>query len=180
MKDAATEKNNALGKLATDMQSDLYHYFYRRIGNRAIAEEYVQDVFLRFTSGKYDPSAFEARPILFGIARHILLDYYRKNKQKQNVGFNIVELDALVMDTVPENTPSPEQKLLAREDLALVMAAIKGIPPKAKEVFLLARMHGLKHREIAENLGISKSMVEKHIMLAMATLLKATRAPEVK
>jgi len=54
-----------------------------------------------------------------------------------------------------------------RQDLARVMAVIDRLPPRCREVFLLYRFEGLDQGTIAARLGISRNMVEKHVIRAM-------------
>jgi len=54
-----------------------------------------------------------------------------------------------------------------RRQLAEVMEVIDSLPPRCREVFLLYRFEGLDQGEIASRLGISRNMVEKHVIRAM-------------
>ena len=45
--------------------------------------------------------------------------------------------------------------------------AIEQLPNRCQQVFILSRLHGLANGEIAELLGISRNMVEKHIIRAL-------------
>jgi RNA polymerase sigma factor (sigma-70 family) len=62
--------------------------------------------------------------------------------------------------------------LAARERLQKVLAGLESLGPRTREIFLLHRLDGLKYREIAAQLGITVSAVEKHI--AKATLFLVT------
>ena len=72
-----------------------------------------------------------------------------------------------VLDSLSTSAPSPESIVEARERLALLQAAIAELPPKCRRVFLLHKFASLSHNEIATRLGISRNMVEKHIIKAM-------------
>ena len=51
--------------------------------------------------------------------------------------------------------------------LEMLQRALAELPPRCRESFLLRKIEGLSHPEIAEHLGISKALVEKHIVNAM-------------
>ena len=53
--------------------------------------------------------------------------------------------------------------------------AISGLPDQCKKVFELSRQRGFKNREIAEELNISVSVVEKHISKALHKLREALK-----
>ncbi|MEX2453900.1 MAG: sigma-70 family RNA polymerase sigma factor [Rhodospirillaceae bacterium] len=72
----------------------------------------------------------------------------------------------------PEETiacPQADAEAVAagRERLAILSHAVDELPPRCREVFLLSRLDGLSNGEIAQRLGISRNMVEKHIIKAM-------------
>lgn len=59
---------------------------------------------------------------------------------------------------------TPERQVVNQDLLERVAAAIDALPPRCREAFVLNRIHGLPHDEVARALGISRSMVEKHVM----------------
>ena len=59
-----------------------------------------------------------------------------------------------------------------------VMRAVEGLPPKTREVFVMCRVRGLSHREIAALMGISTKTVEKHMTAALKHLTLILRSTE--
>lgn len=64
--------------------------------------------------------------------------------------------------------PSAERAIIARQQLAIIERALAELPIKRRAALMLHRIDNLNQSEIAERLGISVSMVEKHIRLALA------------
>lgn len=158
---------------ARRLRPQLLAYFRRRLMNEERAEELAQDCILRFLKGGYDPSSTEARPIIFGIARNMLSDEISRRRRD-----NEQLAPAIEDDVLPElvcSAPTQDRIVESRTELARVSAIIEQLPERTRVIFLLSRMHGLKHAEIAAELGISKSAVEKHIMEAVSRLLRASK-----
>lgn len=72
------------------------------------------------------------------------------------------ELDILAYDDIDEENELRINKLL--------LAAIGDLPPKKSEIFKLKYFNGLKHKEIADKLGISYRTVETHIVKGLQKL----------
>ncbi|MFP3571271.1 sigma factor-like helix-turn-helix DNA-binding protein, partial [Paraburkholderia sp. SIMBA_030] len=63
-------------------------------------------------------------------------------------------------------TPSPHNCLDHGQRLPLLQRALAELPRLCRESFLLRKIEGLSHPEIAEQLGMSRALVEKHIVNA--------------
>jgi len=63
--------------------------------------------------------------------------------------------------------PSPHKVLDHGQRLDLLQRALAELPRLCRESFLLRKIDGLSHLEIAGQLGISRALVEKHIVNAM-------------
>ena len=63
----------------------------------------------------------------------------------------------------PDQRPTAERTLEAREDLRLLVKVIAEMPPQCRRVFTLCKVYGLSHQEIAVRLGLSIFTVEKHV-----------------
>lgn len=135
----------------------------RRVGNRAAASDVVQDTFLRLYAAPLTSDIASPASYLFRVADNLAIDHMRQEASRARV----VAVDP-DHESVPASEPSPEQALDYKQRLAVLEAAIAELPPKCREVFLLHKFDGLSHGEIGERLGISRSMVEKHVMKALA------------
>lgn len=67
--------------------------------------------------------------------------------------------------------PSPEQTLLARDELARVRRAIDALPRQTRAAFVMRRIEGLSQQEIAQRMNLSENTVEKHIARGIKALL---------
>ncbi|MFT6371583.1 MAG: RNA polymerase sigma factor (sigma-70 family) [Gammaproteobacteria bacterium] len=63
--------------------------------------------------------------------------------------------------------PSTEDVVLMTETLTALIQMLEGLPEKCLRAFLMNRLDGMKHAEIAETLGVSKSMVKQYMARAM-------------
>jgi len=72
---------------------------------------------------------------------------------------------------------------LNKETIEQIYAAIETLPCKCKLAFTLAKINGLKYREIAEVLGITEKTVNNHLVLAVkkiTELLNVSKKPNAK
>lgn len=75
--------------------------------------------------------------------------------------------DLLLID----EQPRPDEVLDAQQRMKRMMQVLDTLPPRTKEVLLLHRLAETHHEDIAKQLGISVSAVEKHIARAVAALV---------
>lgn len=169
-----TRRGDRVGAAAGALRRDLIAYLQRR-DRGGEAEDIVQEAFVRFHRAGHDLAAPDARPLLFVIARHIQLDGWKSagRERARHSGGDIHDLDA-GPQAVSSEAPSADQHLIGRQDLAAAAAVIWALPPNTRDAFLLHRFKGKTYRQIAGRLGVSVSMVEKHIAEALRQL-KGTR-----
>ena len=79
-------------------------------------------------------------------------------------------------ERVLNHAPSPEDILVSQQNLAAMKKAILKLPAKCRHACLLSRLRNLSYSEIADEMNISISMVEKHIMRALAAISFAVQA----
>lgn len=153
------------------LRGDLMAYLRRRDQGAVDAEDVVQEAFLRFQKAGHDLSASDARPLLFVIARNIQFDRWKAaaREARRSSADDVYALDAGPR-AVSHPSPRADQGLIDRQNLAAASVAIRNMPPKTRQAFLLHRFEGCTYRQIAGRLGISVSMVEKHIAEALRRL----------
>ena len=111
------------------------------------------------------------RAFLFRTAANLVRNngkYWRRRHLRQTMAIDGLELAS--------DAPSPYRYLSGKQELALVRQALAELPPKCQAVFVMHRFNGATYREIADDVGISVSMVEKYIMRALAHLKAAVSA----
>jgi len=105
------------------------------------------------------------RSFLFTIARNLLTDMARRQSV---VSFDLVaDLEQL---NVADDAPSAEAVISGREDLRRLQRLVETLPQQCRRVFMLRRVEELSLNEIAVQLELSVSTVEKHLSRAMALL----------
>lgn len=172
--DPLARNRELVGELDGRFRRPLMSYFLRRLGNRTDAEDLTQQVFTRLLGSDALSELEHAERFVFTIASNLLKDRGRNvaRKWEQRSPIFDPELVAEISREAWEER-SPERVLLSRETLTDVFRALGELDEKTRDVFVLHRLENMKHREIAEIMGISVSMVEKHV--AKATLHLARR-----
>jgi len=106
------------------------------------------------------------RGYLFAIARNLLIDAARRD--------TIVSLDFVAdLDNLRAADNTTEAAISARAELRWLQAFVDTLPPQCRRVFLLRRVHDLSLGEIAGEMALSVSTVEKHLAKAVMLLAKA-------
>ncbi|KAF7276553.1 hypothetical protein GWI33_010090 [Rhynchophorus ferrugineus] len=146
---------------------DLVDYITQKVGNRQIAQETVQETYLRALQ---KPEQFHSlnSPIAYlkKVSLNIALDYVRK-QQTQHKYVEVIESIDIEQDEVFELYTEQEFILLKQQYGKLILEKIKHLPPMCQDVFLLVQFHGMSQVEVAEQLGISRMMVAKHLVRAL-------------
>lgn len=142
--------------LFTAIRPELLAVLRRRTKDAEVAADLVQDLFVRLLSIRTIlPDQQQARAYVFRMAVNIAIDRARCEMRRQEI-LNGIHL--LFEDAVPD----PETLAVSRDQIRRIAEALDELPPKCREVFMLARVQGLPHKEIAAHLGVSISLVEKY------------------
>ncbi|GJE59599.1 RNA polymerase sigma factor [Methylobacterium trifolii] len=142
----------------------LQRFLMHRLGNSSDAADAHQETYLRMLAALSRTRVEQPSAFLFQIARNVA-SRMRNRQRFEDRLFQAVgdaELAAFV-----DGYALPERQVIARQDLQRLAAAIDALPPRCREAFLLARIDGLPNGEVAARLGISRNMVEKHLIKAL-------------
>ncbi len=139
----------------------IFHFSKRYLRSEYLAEEAVQDIFLKIWIKREslvyveDFSAW-----LFRLSRNYLLNVLKKASRENRIKDEI----KLTLDEKDEES---DQLLGQNEDIALLGKIMSMLPPQRQEVFRLCRFEEKSYDEVARVLGISKSTVNDHMVKAM-------------
>lgn len=160
--------------LVAQTRPELITYFKRRGLTVFEAEDLTQETLVRFLKAGYDASASDAAPKIFRIARNHWIDFLRSAARGHTgaPALNSV-LDNEILDNLGDSAPPIDVQMINREDLEIVLGAIKKLPPKCRTAFELSRFEEYSYAEIARHMRISKSAVEKHISEALKRIARA-------
>lgn len=148
------------------LRAELQRFLGGRMGNKADADDLAQDTFVRWLDSAGSAPVQQSRPLLFRIARNLMVDHWRR--QQVRAGKGLIELDehAAEQDDALQ-TEGPLAMMEQQQRLHMLAEALEDLPPKRKQAFTLHKFDGLSQAAVAQQMGISLSMVEKHIALAM-------------
>lgn len=139
-------------------QSMLRAYFTRQMGGGCDVEDYVQDVFVRVLSAAPAERVGNWRGFLLRVASSLVVDRFRRDRVRQRDQHQDLEEAGELID---DQAISPEQALIGRQNLERLEDALKQVDPIARNVFLLVRVDGMRHRDVAERLGMDTRTVTR-------------------
>ena len=156
---------------------ELRQLIQQRTGSTAMADEVVQETWLRASAFSLDMPA-NPRAYLYRMALNLAVDQLRRSRSRDKhtaVSHKITPDAASALDMLPSADPGPLDVLVAQHEMAALDAAVRELPHRCREVFVLYRGHGLRMKEVAQRLGIAEKTVEKHIARAMLHCRKRLR-----
>ena len=139
----------------------LFGFFHRMSGDRGLAEDLVQDVFVRVLKYRHtyqDDGVFEAW--LFRIARNTFYDAARKRPALEGID----DVD------VAETAPSQGQRLEHDDNVARLNEALRRLPADKREVIVLARYRGLTHEQLGALMGVDVGTMRVRLHRALRQL----------
>ncbi len=142
-------------------QGVLMRYFRRRGAAKALAEDMVQDVFVRLAQRAEGEPVENAEAYLMQTASSVWLDHLRRRKRRGE-DEHVEYVDA---QHAPEYF-SPQRVVEGREAIHQLIAVLNALPERTRQAYVLCRIDGMKRKDAAKRLGVSTSAIEKHLMKA--------------
>jgi RNA polymerase sigma-70 factor (ECF subfamily) len=142
-------REEALVELIQRFSASLYRFIWRLIGDSSMAEDLVQETFLKVwkhLSSFREQESFKAW--IFSIARHLSIDYLRKKKMM--VFSAMGEEEDAIADTIADERPLILADLEQQEVKFAIQEALEQLSPPAKMVVLLHDEEELTFEEIAQ------------------------------
>lgn len=166
------DENGELDQLLRHYYGELNALAFARLRNRDAAADLVQDAVVRFLTAGLNGTGVLAsvespRHFLRAIVSNLAIDAVRRNRRR---GVS-VQLDDVLH--IADAAPLADRTIAARQEYALLRAALDDMPIRWRRALLLNRVEGWSHARIGKHLGISSTMVGKDILSALRRCLGA-------
>ncbi|NIE78201.1 sigma-70 family RNA polymerase sigma factor [Pantoea sp. Ap-967] len=140
---------------------ELVNFLSARLGSRQAAEDVAHDAYLRLLEYPGLQQVEHPRAFLYRTALNLVVDRHRRHQVRRAEPLEVLDQDECCYAAVTAPQVQTEQRL------SLMQKALAELSQPCRDSFLLRKLEGLSHQQIAERLGISRSLVEKHIVNAM-------------
>lgn len=150
---------SGVSRAFVDNNTSIKKYLGRFFSERQDIEDVAQEAYLRAYVAEQSKGIEQPAAYLFRSARNIALTKLT-NKSRQITDC----IDDLSASVVIQGEASVEQEVEAEQSLGLHCEAVAALPEKCRQVYLLRKVHGLSHKEIAERVSLSVSSVEKYML----------------
>ncbi len=139
----------------------LVGYLTTRLRDRNLAADIAHEAYLKVLESRRLDQLEYPKAFLYRTAINLSVDLFRRGLIRQSESLD----DALAQEL--PSVHSPQASLYQLQRAQLVMKALEELPEKCRQAFLLRKIDGLYHEDIASTMGLSKASVEKHIVNAM-------------
>jgi len=158
-----TQGDQKMFRQLMELTSDeLFLFALSFLRQREVAEEIVSDVFVKTWENRKNLWKINnLKAYLFVSVKNACLSHLRKEKQEKIISIDRTE------DFWFVPVEDPENEYISKELLEQVHQAIAQLPPKCKLAFTLAKINGMKYKEIAEVMNVSEKTVNNHLVYAI-------------
>jgi RNA polymerase sigma-70 factor (ECF subfamily) len=139
-------------------ETPIYRFFYYSQGSHQIAQDQCGETFARFVAaiGNFKSNnSHSLKAFIFGIARNVLLETFRRKK--------LIQEDVRSLEEVPSNKPSVFQQVSSPDELEFVLNIIGQFKEPDRQILLLRFIEGLKLDEIAGIMKMPLNSVKSHV-----------------
>lgn len=145
---------------------ELYRFALRGLGDPGLAQDAVQETFLRAwqSAGRYDPTLASLRVWLFAIARNVMVDLHRR---RSKASFAAVTGDE---GAVAEALPPVADATDAVVDRAVVLAAFDRLSADQRQVIVETYLRGRSYDELAAECGVPAGTMRSRSYYALRAL----------
>ncbi|MAD33471.1 MAG: RNA polymerase subunit sigma-24 [Planctomycetes bacterium] len=141
-------------------------YAGRLLGDAVAAEDVAQDAFLALYRHLNQVPAAAYRPWLFRVARNLCLDQLRRRKFKMSLFRDLERDDENPFTPADASSCQPDSLAEAREAQNAIEAAIRELPTKFREAFLLCEVEGMSYEDAAAVMGCPVKTVSTRLFRA--------------
>jgi RNA polymerase sigma-70 factor (family 1) len=154
-------RENLFNDLFREHSPNLFKFLYYKYGEENNPSDIVQEAFIKLWDNCKKVTMASAKGFLFTVANNLMLGSLAKKKTAQKYQAEAGE---------ERSYQSPQYELEGKEYKQQLDKAIASLTEDQRVAFMLNRIEGKKHQEIADMLGISRKGVEKRIYTAIAKI----------
>ena len=153
----------------------IYNFIFRFVGSRDVAEDLLQETFLRVIKGaaNYQRKA-KFTTWLYTIARNLCVDQSRRKKHRKAASLDQPmtksEDSGTLMDVIPGKEMPSDRKAVSRQLHQTIHRALAALPGEQREVFLMREFLNMPFKQIAEIVGIPENTVKSRMRYALEKL----------
>jgi len=140
---------------------DLKRFLFSKTKNLDLAEDILQDCFLKLWNNCDNVNFTTVKSYLFTVANNTFLNVMKHEKVVRSHEKTVRQRST---------NESPEFLMIEQEFFLKLQVVIESLPEKQKEVFLMSRIEKKKYVEIASHFNISVKAVEKRMYFALKTM----------
>ncbi len=167
-----SEQHDNLKVLYLEQRPALMRFLAARLRSSDLAEDVVQDLYLKITKASLPTIIDNPTGFLFRMASNLALDHIRKNERGRLRDRVWSDLNReKVGNEYLADAPHADDALIAKERLAALKARLRSLSPKAREAFERHKFHGQSYKQVAEEMGISIGTVGKHLGKAIKHIM---------
>lgn len=151
----------------------LKKFLTRYFSSHQDIEDIVQETYLKAYVEDRKKGVEQPKAFLFRVAKNVA--FTQLNKKSRRITDFLEDVDSWEVLT---KEPSTDKLLEAEDSLKLYCRALAELSPKCRQVFLLRKVHGLPHSEIAKSMSLTVSSVEKYISRGIVAVRSYIREQE--
>lgn len=162
----------SLHRLVEVYSNDLLYYAQYLVHSKEEAEEIVSDVFFEVWQNRDKFSSVRnEKTWLLTVTHNKAVSFLRK-KTSEMASVSWEEIEDY---GVPVDLQTPDTRLISQEEMTRINRIIAQLPPRCRQVFVLAKIERLPYKEIADFLGISVKTINIHIAKALEAISSALK-----
>ena len=146
--------------------SAVQRFLLRKSNDAQLAADLTQESFLRLAEQGNVERIDNSPAYLYRTARNLWIDHQRQQLRRKT---DLLADEQLA--EIADTSSTVEDIAAARERVESLQRLICELPERTQRIFRLNRIDGLTHAEVARELGISDSSVQKHLARALAHVM---------
>jgi len=145
----------------------------RVTGCASLAEDLAQETYLKVAKALSARPIEHIRPFLYQTAQYLAFDHLRSQRSKRR--FECQVADESYLAQIPTSAPGPDNHAQSQQQLKRFEQVLATLPKRQQQILILDKLRGFSKAQIAQQLDVSLSTVEKDLRSALDACTRATQ-----